>query len=243
VSVPPILVYTCDAYAWSVKPFLYLLDVYWSQQQPVVIGGCQPFPTPENVTWLNVESRIKERWSDGLIECLHQIDSDTFVWCLEDYWLCRTVDVASISSLAEYMGNHTNVLKIDLTGDRLHSGAAIDVDYWGHNDLIETSWDTPYQWSIQAALWNRELLLRYLRPEMSPWNFELQDSKPRELRVLGTRQFPVRYVNSIGMGLDAKYLYRTEHVRDGLGGRTIERIPYEHIDEMLRLEILPPQEK
>ena len=195
------------------------------------------------MTWLNVQSRIAARWSDGLIECLQQMDDDIIVWMLEDYWLCRTVDCGAVESLAEYMAMHDDILKVDLTADRLHSGHAIDAGYWGHCDLVETAWGTPYNWSTQAALWNRRHLLASLRPEMSPWNFELRDDNPDRWRVLGTRQWPVRYVNGVGMGLDEQYRYRTEHIRDGLGGRTIERIEQVHVDEMRALNILPAQER
>jgi hypothetical protein len=237
-----ILVYTCQDYAWCLKPLLYLLDVYWSREQPIVIGGCKPFDMPDNVTWLDVESRVAERWSDGLIECLHQMDDDVFVWMLEDYWLCRTTDCTAISSLAEYMRGHPDVLKIDLTADRAYSGAAVDIDPWGRCDLIETSWDMSYQWSTQAAIWDRKHLLNHLHPEMSPWDFELRDAKPRELRVLGTRQWPLRYVNGVGMGLE-KDEYRTEHIRHGVGGTTIERIPDEHVQFMQEHGLFPADRK
>jgi len=237
----PILVYTCDAYAWSVRPFAYLLNVYWSEMQPVYVCGTKSFPLPPNFTWLDVESRIKERWSDGLIEALRQIKEDILIWSLEDYWLCRRVDNVAIESLAEYMGMHPNILKIDLTADRLHSGKAYDVDTYGRMDIIETSWETPYQLSTQMACWNRKHLLSLLRPEMSPWDFELQDKRLPNLRVLGTRQWPARYCNGLGMGLSGDK-YRTEHIRNGLGGTTIERIPQEHIDEMHKLGFLPEQD-
>jgi hypothetical protein len=238
----PILVYTCDAYADVVPGFAYLLGVFWSQLQPVYIAGTKSFPLPPNFTWLEVESRVAERWSDGLIEALRQMNEPVFIWMLEDYYLCRQVDNAAIESLAEYMMMHPDVLKIDLTGDRLHSGAADDVDYWGHVDLLRTPWETPYQYSTQCALWNREHLLSILRPEMSPWDFELQDKKPEHLHVLGTRQWPVRYVNFIGMGLE-KDEYRTEHIRHGLGGTTIERIPDDHVAFMHDHNLFPKDRK
>lgn len=233
----PILVYTCDDYADCVPGFAYLMGVFWSQLQPVFVCGTQPFPLPPNYRWLDVESRIAARWSDGLIEALHQFDDPVFVWMLEDYFLCRGVNHAAVESLSQYMLMNPDVMRIDLTADRLHSGHAVDVDVWGHCDIIETDWETPYQFSTQAALWNREHLLSLLRPEMSPWDWELQGTRP-ELRVLGTRQWPVRYVNFLGMGL-AKDQYRTEHKRQGLGGETVERIPHDHLEFMREHGLLP----
>lgn len=237
-----VLVYTHQGAHWQLKPFAYLWNVYWSELQPVYVAGGNPSVTlPSNFTWLKVESRIKERWSDGLIEALRQLEAEIVLLSLEDYWLVRTVNVSAMGSLEDYMLNHKDIMKMDLTADRLHSGHAVDIDSWGHCDIIETKWDCPYQFSTQMALWNRYHLLRALRPEMSPWDFELQDRRMPDVRVCGTRQWPVRYINGVGMQLDDKFMYRTEHIREGLGGLTVERIPREHIKTMRARNILPTQ--
>lgn len=237
-----VVVYTCNEYAPILPGFAYLFNVFYSSLQPVAYAGCPKMDLPQNFEWYEVESRIAERWSDGLIELLLKLDDPIICWMLEDYYLCRTVDHAAIGSLADYMQMNKDILKIDLTGDRLHSGKAEDVGYWGHVDLIRTPWDTPYQFSTQCALWNRKHLLSVLRPEMSPWDFELQDKKPEHLHVLGTRQWPVRYVNAVGMGLGSDE-FRTRHERKGNGGTTIERIPNEHVDFMKEHDLFPKGRK
>lgn len=236
------IVYTCKEYSDVLPGFAYLFNVFWSAEQPVAYAGCPKMNLPANFQWHNVESRIAERWSDGLIELLNKLDDSIVCWLLEDYYLVRKVDNGAIESLAEYMRIHSDILKIDLTGDRLYSGKARDVDYWGHLDLILTPWETPYQFSIQAALWNRRHLLSLLRPEMSPWDFELQDVRSEKLYVLGTRQWPLRYLNFLGMGLE-KNEYRIRHERQGNGGTTIEQIPADHLDHMRKHKLLPEKRK
>lgn len=233
-----VMVYTCNEYADVLPGFAYLFQTFWSALQPVAYAGCPKMDLPANFTWYDVQSRVAERWSDGLIEFLDMLDDTIICWLLEDYYLCRGVHHQAVASLVDYMRMHPDILKIDLTGDRLYSGDAKDVDYWGHLDIITTSWDTPYQFSTQAALWNREHLLSVLRPEMSPWDFELHSAIPEGLHVLGTRQYPLRYVNFLGMGL-AKNEYRIEHRRKGLGGVTIERIPDDHVEFMRKHGLFP----
>lgn len=237
-----VIVYTCDEYSTVLPGFAYLFNVYFSALQPVAYAGCKKLDLPQNFEWYDVESRIAERWSDGLIEFLDMLDDKVVCWLLEDYYLCRTVDHQAIGSLVDYMGMHPNILKIDLTGDRLYSGKAQDVDYWGHCDIISTPWETPYQYSIQAALWNRRHLRKLLRPEMSPWDFELRSDYPDDLYVCGTRQWPLRYVNLLGMGL-GKDEYRTKHERKGLGGMTVERVPDEHVRFMQEKGLFPKDKK
>ena len=238
-----VIVPTCDRYLWALRPFAYLFNVFWSEMQEVVVGGFSfpDFDLPPNFTFVSLDDHDypPEKWSDGVIRLLRAVDDDIVTFMLEDYWLCRGVNHQAINSLTDYMRQRPDVLRIDLTADRLGSTRSTDLDYWGYVDLIETPWDAPYQWSTQACLVNRQHFLRCLKPGMAPWEFELRGNEliPPGLRVLGTRQYPVRYVNAVGMGLESGY--RTEHVRDGMLGRTIERIPDEHVAAMKAGGLLP----
>jgi len=178
-----------------------------------------------------------------MIQFLNMIDDDVVTLMFDDYWLCRGVNHEAVRTLAEFMRTRDDILRIDLTSDRLHSGKGVDVGYYGCWDLIETPPDTPYQWSTQACLVNRKHFLKCLHPGLAPWDFELQGNEfiPEGLRVLGTRQWPVRYINAVGMNCENKY--RLEHIREGIGGKTIERIEQAHVDAMLGAGILPPNEK
>ena len=244
-----VVVPTCQAYYWALRPFAYCFNTYWSEMQPVLIGGFEPltFNLPGNFEFISIDEKSypAKRWSDGLIKLLRSIDDYCFVFMLEDYWLTRGVDHAAIESLDEYMRMHPDILRIDLTADRLHSGHAKDIGTWGHLDILETNSDTPYQWSTQACIVNRENFLACLQPGIAPWDWELRGNEliPEGLRVLGTRQWPVRYINSVGMGLEPDLLYRTQHAREGLGGRTVERITAQHVTYMKDHGILPPREK
>ena len=240
-----VVAFTSDGYIWAMYPFAYLFNVYWSAQQPVLVVGYTPpyFQLPGNFSFYSVAQPGwgPNRWTDKLIAGLNAIPDDIFVLMLDDYWLCRTVDCRAVASLADYMRDHQDVLRIDLTADRAMSTRAVDVDTWGCLDIIETDRSTSYQWSTQACLVNREHMLACLKPGKTPQEFELSgnDVIPQELRVLGTRQYPVRYVNAVGTGLESQYLYRTEHIRPGIWGTTVERIPAEHIAFMQEHGLLP----
>jgi hypothetical protein len=200
-----VFVLTCNKYLWALRPFSYLFNQYWSSLQPVVVGCFAPpsFPLPDNFTIYQIDKQDypANKWSNGLIKMLKAVNDEFVVLLLEDYWLCRGVDHSGILTLRDYMIGHGNVVRFDLTADRLYGHMMRDVDYWGHYDIIECAEDAPYQMSLQAAIWRRELLLWLLQPDKSAWEVELHTNMVgRDVRVLGSRQYPIRYSNAVYQG-------------------------------------------
>ena len=209
--------YTSDPYIWLLKPFCYLFNQYWSELQEVVVGGYTPpqFELPPNFKFHQIDKNPypKEKWSDGLIRFLQDFNDEIFVLMLEDYLLRRTVDHQGIMTLADYMRLRSNqdVVRLDLTNDRLNAEGMHDIEPYGHYDIIACNKDTMYEMSLQAAIWNRRNLLAVLRPGFTPWEVETHSNMIHQpFRVLGTRQFPVRYSNLMLKGdvMD----YELEHI-------------------------------
>lgn len=200
-----VFVITSNEYLWALRPFSYLFNIYWSELQEVVIAGFHRprFVMPSNFRFFQIEryNYPKHQWSNALIKLLDNFQNDEhFVLMLEDYWLVRTVDLRGVAACFDYVRDHPGVLRMDLTSDRLYAGGMYDVDYWGCYDIIETPHGTPYQISLQAAIWKRSLLLKVLKENVSPWDFEVHTQPPENMRVLGTRQNLVRYSNAILKG-------------------------------------------
>ena len=220
----PVVVLTSDTYSWALKPFSFLFNQYWSALQPVIVGTDTrlEFELPPNfrvVSMSDWKALPKEQWSDGLIQLLRSEVGPFFTLLLDDYWISRTVDHQGISSLADYMGMHPEVLRMDLTTDRLYAGGMFDVESWGHYDIIETPHGTPYQMSLQAGIWNRDRMLEILQPGLTPWQVEVQTSPPETMRVLGCRQIPMRYINAFKGGDPGQVL-------------NLEGMPVERVEEM-----------
>lgn len=216
-----VFVYTSDPYVWILKPFAYLFNTYWSELQEVIVGGFTPpqFSLPNNFTFHQIDKKPypKQKWSNGLISFLKAYQDDIFILLLEDYLMCRTVDHTGIGTLANYMSmpDNRDVVRFDLTADRLYGKGMRDIEAYGHYDIIACDKDAMYEMSLQAAIWNRRNLLNLLRPDMNPWEVEIQtDMTQQPYRVLGTRQMPVRYANLMLKGEVVNY--------------ELERIPEPH---------------
>jgi len=217
-------VYVCtsDPYLRYMQPFAYLFGVYWSTLQPVtVIGYRTPdFELPPNFTFYSAgEDGGQKKWSDGVIKFLKEQGADLFVLLLDDYWLCRKADNGGVCTLADYMMEHPRALRVDLSTDRLHAGGMFEVGSYGHYDIIGTPPGTPYQMSLQAAIWRKSLFLELVKPDMSPWDVELKNSPPDRMEVYGTYQHPVKYANVFKGGELGPLL-------------NLDQIPAEHIEHM-----------
>jgi hypothetical protein len=224
----PVYVEVSDKYLWALRPFSYLFNIFWSELQPVtVFGYSRPdFDLPTNFRFVSIaeESYPANKWSDGLIEFLLREQETHFVLLLVDYWLCRTVDVGGVGSLADLCRMNPAILRMDLTTDRLYAGSSHDIGYWGHYDLVEAGNDEQYQFSLQASIWNRSSMLSVLERGKTPWEVEVHTTLTPDMRVFGSRQYPVRYANGILKGrLDLKQ---------------IDLIQQPHRDAVLRM--IPP---
>lgn len=209
-----VFVVTSDRYVALLKPFTYLFNTFYSAMQPVVVLGYTPpsFDLPSNFEFVSMGKGDKypaKKWSDALIDFLNKMDDEVFCLLLEDYFLIRGVDHVGMETLASYMRDRPDILRLDLTNDRLHArGDARDAQlhgHWGHYDIIVTPHGTEYQMSLQAALWNKELMLKVLKHGKSPWEVEVHTSPPEEMLVLGTHQWPLRYCNAMLKGKIVDY--------------------------------------
>lgn len=202
-----VVVACSDRYIWALNPFAVQFNRHYSSLQPVIVAGYTypNFTLPENFYFRSIRQPQypKHQWVDGMLEFLHWFPDNIFVLMLEDYWLSRTVDNTGINSLADYMMLNQDILRIDLTTDRLYSGGMRDVGSWGHYDLIEAP-GSQYQMSLQAGIWNKNLFVYVLQnlsqDKHSAWDVELEGTSyvnQSTMRVLGTRQYPMRYVNGV----------------------------------------------
>jgi hypothetical protein len=218
-----VVVSTSDKYLWALKPFSYLFNTYWSSLQPVIVAGFSPpsFSLPSNFEFHSIDSRNypAAEWTNGLAKFFNWFTDDHFIFMLEDFWLRRTANLAAIASLHEYAQIHPEVLRIDLGTDRLHTHDpryVPDYEHWGSLDLIKSQLDWPYTFSTQASIWKREKFIQFLKPNWSPWQFELQGGEVLvkeypEYVVLGTRQIPLAYKHAVVSGASHPDLEGIDH--------------------------------
>ncbi len=227
-----ILVTSYSKTYWCLKPFAYLFNKYWGMSSVTVLHYPKiPFELPENFNLFSpcIRDYPKNKWADGVIKYLESVEETAIVLLLEDYWLTRKVNRDMINVLCSAIETHDNILRIDLTADRLYAGGMKDAGYLEWIDLVEAP-GSQYEMSLQAGVWHRENLLKVLnnldREKRSSWDVELEGTiivnADPELKVYGTRQYPVRYENGVNVGAGVNYKLPTmitedkEHIKQWL---------------------------
>ena len=200
-----VYVMTSDKYIKSIRTFAWLFNKHWGVEQPVqVVGFAEPdFDLPDNFAFKSLGPMKKypwQKWSNSLLDMMAGMSGDEiFCLMLEDYWITRGVDVEAIRMLYAHMQEDPDILKMCLTGDRLYAAGMTDYGALGRLDLIKSAYDSPYHMSLMTGLWRRSQMERVVIPNESPHDVEIAGtsrlSQVRdEVKVLGTRQWPLRHI-------------------------------------------------
>ena len=199
--------FTCDKYLWAIEGFAHQMGKYWPGIEIVVVGFTEPdFDLPENFSFYSVgkfDDYPADRWSNATIDFLNSVDDELFILMLEDYWLTRKVDDRAIRLLDWYLRKYPHISGIDLTSDRLYGSNLRDYQSLDVLDLVINDPPAPYHFSLQARMWRRSEMLRYLKSEETPWETEIDGSRRMVVDgsiVLGTRQIPLRYLIAVQNG-------------------------------------------
>jgi hypothetical protein len=199
-----VVVLTSNKYVHCMPPFSYLFNKFWDPGQPVQVVryDVRPAKMPGNFSNFAIGVQDEYTWSSGLIKYLHYHPGNLILLMLEDYFISEPVDKTQIARYWHMMKASPHIAKIDLSGDRLKVGHTDTND-----DLVLSANDAPFQTSLQAAIWRKDFLLKYLDPQEDPWQFEKHGTKrivnDRNLGkfdglVLGAKKPPLVYINAKG---------------------------------------------
>jgi hypothetical protein len=197
---------TSDKTSWILPAFIHQWDKYnGTILGDLVIAGYTPVELQRQVTFISIGAFADypvDRWSDGAIKALSGMDDTLILVAMDDYLLTRPVDIQACRLAERYMLEHPDTIRFDLATDRMydkhHELGSLD-----RIDLVEAEKDATYNLSFQASIWRRALLLEVLRPGETPWQSEILGTgrlNNTEYRVVGTRQWPMRYVVAVNKG-------------------------------------------
>tara|TARA_R110001599_G_scaffold78258_1_gene212863 strand:+ start:37 stop:735 length:699 start_codon:yes stop_codon:yes gene_type:complete len=196
-----IYISTSDRYTALIEPFAFLFNKFWSSdQQVVILGYTKPdCKLPENFEFISmgISRNDPKEWSTDLRKYFQSIDDEWFIYGTEDMFLVYPVDFNSLNKLKTYM--KPGVGRINITNDVCRKDCSILED-----NVVELTQTADYRISCIYSIWNREYMLKYLQPEMTPWEFEIDGSIATNndgYQILGLNSdFPVQLSLAVRRG-------------------------------------------
>jgi hypothetical protein len=183
-----IIIPTCDKYLHLVEGLIYTINKYWDNHGEVIILGYTTpnYNLPKNMKFISMgEDRGAKLWSNDLIEFFKTFEEDYFINLIDDTLIIRPVDNNRINNLFEYMTSNESVNKIFLTGSLVEPSRSFD---YGKLDLLEVKQESDYRTSVQFSIIKTSFFKKYLKPNQTPWEYELQNSKNDGLKVLTVKK-------------------------------------------------------
>ena len=199
---------TSDKYIHLMKGAAIQFNKYWSRPTPVKVLGYKPpdFSLPSNFTFISLgdQKAYNNSWTDPLRDYLNTTPESHFLLMLEDYWLTHPVDQAKVEELEKEV-TQFGVSKADLSYD---VGLYKTTRY--KEKFLCSLQTTRYRNSLQAAIWNKDYFMKFLKPGWSPWEFELKGMRLAFNDGATIISFPEEVVRYANIYLKGKVL--EEHV-------------------------------
>jgi len=218
-----VYVSTSDGYDYMLKPFAFLFNKYWGTNQPVNILGYRkpPIELPSNFNFISLgDKQISvNHWSTDLRNFFKSVEDENFIYTVEDSFLTYPVDEDVLSNLLRVNESYSKLLgRISLNSDSITKKRNTIEEISDSNyDIQEYYQGAEYRWSVLWSIWNKEYLLKYLKPNLSPWQAEvnsIKESKNDGYRIMcANERYPIHHClakrknsNTSGDTIDEKIL-------------------------------------
>ena len=167
---------TSNKYTKKLCPInVYFLNKYWSNIDITIVGyedvlELKNLPNNVTVECVGEQSKFGKTWTNGLIPFFKSIPEKYFTLILDDHILLNEVDNKKLSILEKYFIND----KADkaMIGGGIPLSEATQVN----SNILLFKQNANYRTSLHPAIWKKEYFLKYLKPDMTSWDFELKNN-------------------------------------------------------------------
>jgi hypothetical protein len=165
-----VVVSSCDKYRDVWHQFFTLFFRYW-HDCPFPVYLVSNFEAYPNSRVSTIKVGRDRNWSSVLASGLRKISKPRVLLMLEDFLLDRAVDTKRICGLADYMQLRR------AASLRLCPTPGPNIFSQDNPEVGEISKGADYRLSLQAAIWDRRVLLSLMRWGETPWELELLGSR------------------------------------------------------------------
>lgn len=178
-----VFVNSTDSFEDTWAPFFHLLGDYWPQTRSVILNTERKVFTHPDVsvscTRIAGPGETRIPWGECMLRALEHIPTELFLYLQDDYFLYDTVRSEVVDEAARIVeAEGLDCLRLMECGD------AGPYEPTAYEWLCSVSREADYRISLQAGLWTKSGIRKYLRPHESPWQMEAWGSK-RAARMEG----------------------------------------------------------
>ena len=123
------------------------------------------------------------KWTNGLIPFFKNISDEYFFFTIDDHLLTDYVDQFKVDRMIEEIEKGASKAMMHSHLNDVHGVPE-------GKDLILIRQDADYRTTIHPAIWRRDYLLQYLKPNYTVWQFELNNMP--ESRTDGARMVSLK---------------------------------------------------
>jgi hypothetical protein len=198
-----VYVWTSDKNMACLPTWAYLFNKFWPYKSKVrVLGYSKPlFDLPENFEFISLgKQRGPSYWSDDMIEYYKSCEHKYFYAMWEDGFILDYVcpKIFDIALDKAFTNKDDKFFRFGLTLDIQQRPHSIVENFKGF-DLIRADQQSEYRQSTQHSIWSKDKFLSKLKPNQSPWDFEMDNSSAMNdgLNVFATKR---KYAIIMGHG-------------------------------------------
>ena len=173
-----VYVVTCNKFTHICPITVEYLNKNWPNQDITILGydevlNLKNMPSNVSVHSLGSEKEYNSSWTTALIPYFKNVKEEYFSLILEDCILMNPVDPNKILILEEQLS--AGASKAMIGGGLPLNQAKKQYDSQGNSYLLFHQ-DINYRSSLHPAIWKKDYFLKFLKPQMSPWEFELANN-------------------------------------------------------------------
>lgn len=179
-----IFIPTSNTHIKYIEVLKYSIDKYWSKDLDVTILGYEPpkFDIGNFKFHSMGVQRGKQFYSSDLYDFYSQIDDKFYIQLTDDNFIIKNVNKELLNIFIDNLSD--TVGRVGLTAD-ISARTCVDDGSKGYDNfryvdnyqIINLKQNANYRTSTQISIWNREFALKYLEPNLTPWQFELEQSE------------------------------------------------------------------
>lgn len=192
-----VIMTTSDNYHHLLLISTYLFNRNWDKNQEVeLVGYKKPeMELPSNFKFISLGEQVggKTNFSTDLRKYFETIKNEWFIWMMEDTFILevnkKQLENAWLLTKFHKAGR-INLSDECVRQDHVKTGIQIE-----NIDVYKNTQTARYRLSTQISIWNKQFLLTYLTPCLSPWDFESQDPTNDGWQILGfdKKNMPVKH--------------------------------------------------